>query len=328
MIRRYLQASALLAAVFTAPGNTALAQNISDEAVIIGYAIADGLTNLPGRPPYFQADSIKYKDVSTSMLRAKGEAIVWSNMRQVNGPLHIPGHVKVGYDRFKIVGLGEGCLEGCDMTSVNIPVPTRTVPARCFSGCSNLADVYVPGDVTFIENAAFRWCASLKTITLPSGLKYIGDFCFDQSGLESFVVPKSVEYLGNNAFNGCRALRSITFTGHRIECIGGYVFQGCTALTDVTLPPGCGSIMSYAFAGSGLKRLSWPKEMGAVYPKAFEDTEIERIDSHAATPPKIAWGTFTDADTRRIKLHVPAGRTAAYRAVPVWNRFTHIIDDL
>ena len=39
-------------------------------------------------------------------------------------------------------------------------------------------------------------------------------------------------------------------------------------------------------------------------------------------------GTFTEADVKRIELHVPAGREQAYRSVGVWNRFAKIIADL
>lgn len=304
------------------------AQTISDEVIVIGAAVTEALDNLPSRPLYFRAGNLMFKDTSTSIIRALGTAIVWKYEKQTEGDLHIPHHVKVGFDRFEIKGLAEGCLANCDMSSVNIPLDTRTIPARCFSTCSNLRQVAVPDRVTFVEMCAFKWCSSLKSIDFPSGLKYIGEACFEQSGLETFTVPKSVEFIGKRAFANCKALRSITFTGHRVGYIDGEVFENCDSLTDITLPVGCTTIYSYAFRNSGLKRLSLPPQMQAIYTKAFEGTALEHVDCHAQNPPKIAMGTFTEADVKRIELHVPAGREQAYRSVGVWNRFAKIIADL
>lgn len=306
---------------------SASAQQIDDETIIVGKAIVDALDNLPARPLYFQAGHLKFKDTSTSMLNALGTAIVWGYDQQPEGPLHIPRHVRVDVYRYKINGLAEGCLQGCDMTSVNVPTGTRTIPRNCFASCVNLREVELHSDITFVEDGAFRWCRSLPALRFHSGLKFIGDFCFSESGLEEFTVPKSVESLGQYAFSGCRKLRSVTFTGHRVEAINGYTFDGCESLTSLTLPQGCTAIYSYAFNDCGLQYLSLPPQMQAIYAQAFAGTHIQRIDCHATVPPKTAVSTFTQSDVERIELHVPAGTEAAYRAT-VWKRFHTIIPDL
>lgn len=316
--------AAILAAVtvFQIP-----AQNISDEAIVMGKAIVDAIDNLPARPLYFQAANLKFKDTSTSMINALGTAIVWGYEQLSEGPLHIPRHVRVGVYRYKINGLADGCLQGCDMTFVNIPGGARTIPRNCFASCSHLREVELHSDITFVEDGAFRWCRSLTALRFHSGLKFIGDFCFSESGLEEFTVPKSVESLGQYAFSGCRQLRSVTFTGHWVEVINGYTFDGCESLTSLILPPGCTTIYSYAFNNCGIRHLSLPAQMQAIYALAFAGTGIERIDCHAVTPPKTAVSTFTQADVERIELHIPTGTESAYRA-SVWNRFRTIIPDL
>lgn len=316
-----------VALAFTLGAVHARSQNISDEAVMVGKAIVDGLDNLPSRPLYFQAGTLKFKDTSQSMINALGTAVVWGYEQQSAGPLLIPRHVRVDVYRYKINGLAEGCLQGCDMTSVNIPGGARTIPRNCFASCSNLREVALHSDITFVEDGAFRWCRSLKSLNFHSGLKFIGDFCFSESGLEVFTVPKSVESLGQYSFSGCRNLREVNFTGHRIEVINGYTFDGCEALASLTLPPGCTTIYSYAFNNCGVRYLSLPPQMQAIYALAFAGTRMERIDCHAVKPPKTAVSTFTQADVDRIELHVPAGTESAYRAT-VWNRFRTIIADL
>lgn len=308
-------------------GSAAFAQTISDDVVVTGYVLTEALSDLPGRPTYFKAGPLVFKNTSTSMLRANSTAIVWKMDEQVEGELHIPRHVKVGYDRFEIEGLAEGCLSGCDMTAVNLPKATRTIPANSFSNCQNLADVVMSHEVTFIESAAFRWCKSLRSLDMPSGVKYIGDFCFDQSGLEDVTIPKSVEYLGQNAFSCCSSLRRVVFTGHRIKEIAGYTFDGCSALESVVLSPGVESILSYAFQNTGLKELTLPSTVQKIYSYAFNGTPLMRLNLLSRTPPATG-KLFTGADQKRIALHVPKGTLAAYRSAPLWKNFVTIIDDL
>ncbi len=317
----------LTSAALLFSGSAAFAQTISDDVVVTGYIISEALDNLPGRPPYFRAGPLEFKNTSTSMLRAQSTAIVWKLDEQVEGELHIPRHVEVGYDRFEIEGLAEGCLSGCNMTAVNVPKKTRTIPANCFSGCQNLATVLMWDNVTFIEAAAFRWCGSLGKIDMHSGVKYIGDFCFDQSGLEEVTLPKSLEYLGQNAFSNCKSLKRVVFTGHRISEIAGYTFDGCSALEEVVLSPGVESILSYAFQNTGLKELTLPASVNKIYSYAFIGTPLIRLNLLSRTPPATG-KLFTAADQRRITLHVPKGTLADYRNAPLWKNFVTIIDDL
>lgn len=308
------------------------AQNINDEAVEIGGAMIDYLITgqgslIPGTPLAFRCHGLEYRDVSNGMIRQLREAIVWRYERPMEGELFIPKDVTVGVDRFHIVGLNDGALRGLDISAVNLPPDIRTIPRQCFYSCYNLADVKFHGETTFIEDNAFGLCHSLKTIHLPSSVKYIGDHCFDQSGLVEFVVPKSVDFLGSYAFYNCKNLRKVVFTGHRLNDLQGYTFDGCTALEEVVLPQGLESIMSYAFKDTGLKHLSLPASVSKIYSYAFMNTTLYRLDIHAKNPPQLG-KVFTNVDQGRIELHIPRGTTAAYKSAVVWKNFTKIIDDL
>lgn len=115
--------------------------------------------------------------------------------------------------------------------------------------------------------------------------------------------------------------------GHRLGVISGYCFSGCESLEEITLPAGVHSILSYAFENSGIKHITWSNNMKAIYSFAFKSTQIQRIDSHATTPPQTGQ-IFTLNDAKRIELHVPRGSEAAYRNAPVWEAFVNIIADL
>ncbi len=114
--------------------------------------------------------------------------------------------------------------------------------------CSDSLDaIDIPESVMYIEDRAFAGCSKLKNITLPYGLKSIGDNAFDSSGLVSIDIPDTVEFIGNAVFHNCRSLESVNF----IDCnesligIGSHTFEGCIRLKRITLPNsildlGCG----------------------------------------------------------------------------------------
>ena len=55
--------------------------------------------------------------------------------------------------------------------------------------------------VTGIGEDAFQDCTSLKSITIPEGVKSIGNGAFMNSGITSISLPNSLETLGNIVFN-------------------------------------------------------------------------------------------------------------------------------
>ena len=114
--------------------------------------------------------------------------------------------------------------------------------------CSkHLENVDIPESVKCIEDHAFAGCLKLKDVSLPHGLKSIGNNAFDSSGLVSTNIPNTVEFMGDGVFHNCRFLESVNF----IDCnesligIGSHTFEGCIRLKGITLPNsildlGCG----------------------------------------------------------------------------------------
>ena len=74
---------------------------------------------------------------------------------------------------------------------------------------SYYGDRYTSNDK--IGDNAFYGCSGLTSITLPSGVTWIGGYAFDGcSGLTSLTLPSSVSSIGNSAFSGCSGLTSLT----------------------------------------------------------------------------------------------------------------------
>ena len=130
---------------------------------------------------------------------------------------------------------------------------------NAFYGCSGLTSITLPSGVTWIGGYAFDGCSGLTSLTIPSGVTGIGDNAFDGcSGLTSLTIPSSVTWIGSNAFYGCSGLTSLTIP-FSVTWIGCNAFSGCSGLTSITLPSGLTEIGCYAFSGcSGLTSITLP----------------------------------------------------------------------
>lgn len=91
-------------------------------------------------------------------------------------------------------------------------------------GYDNYGYLRFSNTVNNIPVSAFKDCASLKTIYLPSTVYNIQDSAFYAcSGLTSIDIPKYVSTIGNNAFNGCTSLDSIQIPEY-VKTVGEFAF--------------------------------------------------------------------------------------------------------
>ena len=153
-----------------------------------------------------------------------------------------------------------------------------------FAGCADLEEVIFAGNnVVNFGTYVFQGTTSLKSITLPSGLKLStpstaatsAAYAFQNSGLESIVIPDSatITCISNYMFDGCANLASVTFEGNRINAFGTYAFRGTTSLKNFTLPSNlkmttastAGTSAYYAFQNSGLESITIPASTTITY---------------------------------------------------------------
>lgn len=163
--------------------------------------------------------------------------------------------------------------------------------------CLEITNVTISGGVTSIGSYAFCYC-SVKSITLPFGLKHIGISAFFYCpNIQQIKIPDSVEYIDPYAFSCCKGLHtvqlpaSLTLISEELfaECdnlrnlsipdtvteIGANAFLRCTAFILEKLPAGIKSIGASAFENCGaVESLALPKTLESIGNAAFTGTVI------------------------------------------------------
>lgn len=193
-----------------------------------------------------------------------------------------------------------------------------------FKGCVGIEKVIVSDGIEILGNGAFLNCRGLKEVSLPETLRGIGstdatgcpkilgseikyEGAFEYSGLETVTVPAGVKYMGENSFAGCgqlkravlpdtlkeirentfrwcKSLREIVWP-QELDVIRISAFEGCDNLQTVDLPEGMTSIEEGAFAGcKSLESIYIPDsvtEIGGGKGTGFLKTFGERKERHA-----------------------------------------------
>lgn len=142
----------------------------------------------------------------------------------------------------------EAAFMGCTaLTSVAIPQTVSSIGKRCFWGCHALQEVSLPKSIKEIQPFTFFSC-DLRSVTLPDGLKKIGEHAFGANfSLRSVRIPNSVRAIGISAFEKCESLEEALLP-ERLTVIERSTFEGCKALRSINVPTSVRRIKSRGFA--------------------------------------------------------------------------------
>jgi hypothetical protein len=160
-----------------------------------------------------------------------------------------------------------------DFTQLELPNTVTTINEGAFNECKKLASVTLPSSLVNIGGSigvgVFGECEALTKVTLSEGIRYIGEFMFENcEKLKEIVIPESVTEIMGNAFNKT-GLTSITFKGNKLAKIGEYAFNG-VSLINLILPEGLTEIGESAFSGCrSLKTLTLPSTIKKIGTEAF-----------------------------------------------------------
>jgi len=149
-------------------------------------------------------------------------------------------------------------------------IPIVAIGDDAFRFCETLKGITIPSGVTRIGGRAFSNCTSLRSISMPDGLITIGDRAFyNCKGLKQVIIPDSVESIGVFAFNCCENLVEIKLP-EKLKSISEGMFYCCYCLEQIAVPDGVTSVGNEAFYECGkLKKVELPDGVTAIGDSAF-----------------------------------------------------------
>lgn len=111
--------------------------------------------------------------------------------------------------------------------------PVTGIKMQAFIKCTSLKSVSMPESMTWIGDSAFAGCTGLKQVEFSPNLTAIGPNSFYScNGLTSVVVPDKVTSIESLAFFGCLNLESITIPAGITTLDSSFVY-GCTNLKKI-----------------------------------------------------------------------------------------------
>ena len=225
-----------------------------------------------------------------------------------------------------------------DQTGVRvlvIPDGIEVIGANAFSGCTGISALELPGSVKTLGNGAFQYCSGLTSVDLGS-VERIENNAFNlrdntPNSLTTITLPSTLRFLGEYVFLARTALAEIVIEEGIAE-ISAYAFratsQGNAAgngLERIVFPSTVTTVGRAAlYANDGLREVVFLSEnLAAVGDIALGNCPaLESVTFHAATPPTVTGtnpnvlfnlpsGGTTPAD---VAIYVPADAVEAYKA--------------
>lgn len=112
--------------------------------------------------------------------------------------------------------------------------------------------------VTGIKMQAFIECTSLKSVSMPESMTWIGDSAFAGcTGLEQVEISPNLTTIGPNSFYSCNGLTSVVVPD-KVTSIESLAFFGCLNLKSITIPAGITTLDStFVFGCTNLKKIEF-----------------------------------------------------------------------
>jgi len=236
----------------------------------------------------------------------------------------------------------------------SVTVAVDSLGGDVFSYCPLLESVTLSEGLVYIGRYAFTYCNSLKSVTMPSTVKNIDEFAFQNcEGLTSLTLNEGLVTLGNYAFNYCTNLKGLVTIPSTVKTIGLDAFNYNKSLDSLVIngadtikwaafyqcfnlkgalviPPTVKYIDASAFYGdTNLTSISIPASVDSLGWSAFGSCSgLKSIYVYSKIPmmlkPDSISSVFNEVDTVHCVLFVPFGSKAAYQKANQWKNFKHI----
>jgi len=157
--------------------------------------------------------------------------------------------------------------------------PVTRIDNEAFSSCSSLRSVTIPNSVRFIGEKAFCGSTALQSVRFGGGIRTIEKQAFSGcTALTHAILPKGLRTIGSATFHDCRQLSKL-YLGDSLISIGEGAFSTCSELRNVTFPKTLRQIEAQAFMNCiHLETLTLPENLESMGNSAFRGcTNLQTI---------------------------------------------------
>ena len=192
------------------------------------------------------------------------------------------------------------------------------VADSAFAELEEIRSVYLPSGLRYIGNASFWTCTKIGDINIPNTVTEIGGDAFGIChGVSSLHISSSVRHLKNNTFASCQTLEHIQVP-EGVESIGLDCFANCLKLGHISLPSTLRILDRGVFFNCPrLQSITLPASLRSIGHYAFYKCDT-LTDVYCLSPePPVIGQVFDRSD---IRVHVPMASVDKYRSNKGWGR--------
>ena len=112
-----------------------------------------------------------------------------------------------------VTTIGKQAFANCkNLTGIRLPDTVTWMEEEAFQGCTSLTEVELSPNAMHIPEKAFQNCTSLTEVVIPEGVRSIGGYAFEYTGLQKVTLPASLSNIGSYAFRNM-PLQAVYFAG-------------------------------------------------------------------------------------------------------------------
>lgn len=193
----------------------------------------------------------------------------------------------------------------CSLNSVYLPESITRIPYAAFEKSSALESVRIFGDIKYIDSYAFKNCPMLKEFIVDGTYEEIGYQAFLYSGaLETITLPEGLKTIGESGLEAT-ALSSVQLPSTLTQ-LGTYAFYDCANLTELVIPESVTKIGDNFITHTGITELVLPASVTRFGHQ--EETALVSVDMSKAAITDIEGQTFKNNPALET-LILPEGLT-------------------
>ena len=121
-----------------------------------------------------------------------------------------------------------------------VPDNVTKINNNAFQNCTSLRKVCLPDALTAIPQNTFNGCTALEDVNIPKALTTLGVKAFMATAISAVRLPAAVSAIPSQTFQNCSRLETVTLERDATDGItslaAANVFSGCAALVHIYVP--------------------------------------------------------------------------------------------